>query len=99
MIQKISKASKTEYRSDGVIIRRCRHPRLIRSSDTEETENLRWNTRLATQVHFAQIRYIEFMRSRAIRGLPLMWKTSGKAIGLTRYQQLRMDVMQRIMKL
>ena len=49
--------------------------------------------------YLAQIRYIEFMRSRAIRGLPLMWKTSGKAIGLTRYQQLRMDVMQRIMKL
>ena len=41
MIQRVSKASKTEYRNDGVIIRRWTHPRLIRSSDTEETQNLK----------------------------------------------------------
>ena len=41
MIQRVSKASRTEYRNYGVIIRRWTHPRLIRSSDTEETENLK----------------------------------------------------------
>ena len=41
MIQRVSKASKAEYRNYGVIIRRWRHPRLIRSSDTEETKNLK----------------------------------------------------------
>ena len=54
MIQRVSKASKAEYRNYGVIIRRWTHPRLIRqklreqeqktltpSGHRKDTENLR----------------------------------------------------------
>ena len=37
MIQKVSKASRTEYRNYGVIIRRWTHPRLIRQKLREQT--------------------------------------------------------------
>ena len=60
LIQRVSKASHSEYRNDGVIIRRWTHPRLMRQKLREQEQKTLARSDYIVHARLAKRGYIEF---------------------------------------
>ena len=60
MIQRVSKASQTEYRNEGVIIRRWTHPRLMRQKLRKQEQRTLTRSDYIVHTRLTKIGYIEF---------------------------------------